>query len=184
MGYETQVEFIGVELRKSRFDAFRQAVEEMRTVPGGGSPFAHMLPHLRVETNVSGYLDWNLDKSARRALARATHEIPVKPRAIDWSAVKHVFVEMRDDDGGTFLRGRWYEAEEFIEWLSGYCVGGRVIQYSLEGDGAVGGWEFSSRGEWRKLALTPISGWRRRSAQIGRRRVATRPRRGSRTQHG
>jgi hypothetical protein len=170
MGYETQLEFIDVEMPQDRFPAFRAFVEEQLAAGEAAVPFAHMLHHLRAMANDAGYLDWNLNKASRRMLIKYSGDTPVPVERVDWPSAGHVFLEMRDDDGDTLVWGKWRPIEEFVNWLCGFCTGGRVIQYSLEGDGAVGGWEFNERGQYRELCLVPVGKWTRPKALAKRRR--------------
>ena len=159
MGYETQLEFVGVQLRKNRFSEFRRFVEDQRAAGDEAVPFAYMLTYLRVESKTCGYLDWNLDRSARRMLKKDSGDVPLRLDAVDWSAAGTLFLQMQDHDGDTLAWGKWRHVEEFVTWLCGFCTGGKIIQYSLEGDGAVGGWEFNRRGEYRELVLVPATKW-------------------------
>src|SRR5436190_1402847 len=68
-----------------------------------------------------------------------------------------------DEDDGTVtvLAGKWDEAKQIAEWLKLHSdKGGRLIQHSLEADGAAWGWEFNGRGRLRELALCSVGKWK------------------------
>jgi hypothetical protein len=65
-----------------------------------------------------------------------------------------------DDGTVPALSGKWYKAEHFATWLKRHSEqGGRMIQHSLEADGAAWGWEFDGRGRMRSLGLRPLGKW-------------------------
>jgi hypothetical protein len=66
------------------------------------------------------------------------------------------------DDEGTVpaLFGKWYGSGQIARWLRKHSErGGRLIEHSMEGDGAAWGWEFDGRGKMRALDLRPIGKW-------------------------
>jgi hypothetical protein len=66
------------------------------------------------------------------------------------------------DDEGTVpaLFGKWYGSEQIARWLKKHSEGGgRLIEHSMEGDGAAWGWEFDGLGKMRALGLRPIGKW-------------------------
>ena len=66
-----------------------------------------------------------------------------------------------DDEGNVpVFTAKWYGSEAIVKWVKRYCEeGGRIIEYSLEGDGAVWSWEFDGKGRMRQLALKPLGKW-------------------------
>lgn len=66
------------------------------------------------------------------------------------------------DEEGTVpaFFGKWYGDEQIARWLRKYSEkGGRLIQHSMEGDGAAWGWEFDGRGKMQALNLRPVGKW-------------------------
>ena len=161
MGYETQVEFVGVFVSKRKFEELRRFAEPGSAESGESGP-PGPLSRLRAWTNEVGYLAWNLDRSSRNKLTRLCGgDAPVALDRVDWRVVRRVFLELHDESEGHIAIGKWYGLEELVTWLAGFCSGGTVIEYSLEGDGAVRGWQFNRRRERRDLALVPVSRWRK-----------------------
>ena len=155
MGYETELQFAGVIIDQKLLQLFRTYVEKNR---GNDSrAFHYMLQYLYLETNEHGYLDWNLSKDQKKQLKWLSGERPVPIHSIDFDKVDFVFVNF-GVEGET--AGKWYESDAFVEWLSSYCMGGRIIEISREGDGEIWGWEFDPRRRYRELGLVPVGKWR------------------------
>ena len=169
MGYETELQFTGVIIDNKRLQLFRTYVEKNR---GNDSrAFHYMLQYLYLETNEHGYLDWNLSKDQKKQLKWLSGERPVPIHSIDFDKVDFVFVNF-GVEGET--AGKWYESEAFVEWLSSYCMGGRIIEISREGDGEIWGWEFDPRRRYRELGLVPIGKWCSSNTGLSRRRTVRR----------
>ena len=123
MGYETELQFTGVIIDNKRLQLFRTYVEKNR---GNDSrAFHYMLQYLYLETNEHGYLDWNLSKDQKKQLKWLSGERPVPIQSIDFDKVDFVFVNF-GVEGETV--GKWYESDAFVEWLSSYCMGGRIVR--------------------------------------------------------
>jgi len=71
-------------------------------------------------------------------------ERPVPIHSIDCDKVDFVFVNF-GVEGETV--GKWYESESFVEWLSSYCMGGRIVEISREGDGEISNYSATPRSE-------------------------------------
>src|SRR5437867_1710306 len=61
-------------------------------------------------------------------------ERPVPIQSIDFDKVDFVFVNFGVEGEKA---GKWYESDAFVEWLSSYCMGGRIVEISREGDGEI-----------------------------------------------
>lgn len=142
MGYETELQFTGVIIDNKRLQLFRTYVEKNR---GNDSrAFHYMLQYLYLETNEHGYLDWNLSKDQKKQLKWLSGERPVPIHSIDFDKVDFVFVNF-GVEGETV--GKWYESDAFVEWLSSYCMGGRIVEISREGDGEISNYSATPRSE-------------------------------------
>jgi len=40
---------------------------------------------------------------------------------------------------------QWYESDAFVEWLSSYCMGGRIVEISREGDGEISNYSANTK---------------------------------------
>ena len=98
-------------------------------------------------------------------------ERPVPIHSIDCDKVDFVFVNF-GVEGETV--GKWYESDAFVEWLCSYCMGGRIVEISREGDGEIWGWEFDRRRRYRELGLVPIGKWCSSNTGLSRRRTVRR----------
>jgi len=169
MGYETELQITGVTIDNKGLQLFRTYVEKNR---GNDSrAFHYMLQYLYLETNEHGYLDWNLSKDQKKQLKWLSGERPVPIHSIDFDKVDFVFVNF-GVEGETV--GKWYESDAFVEWLSSYCMGGRIVEISREGDGEIRGWEFDRRRRYRELSLVPVGKWRSSNTGLSRRRTVRR----------
>jgi hypothetical protein len=66
-----------------------------------------------------------------------------------------------DDNTVPVLCGKWYDAEKIAEWLKLHSEkNGRLIEHSLEADGAAWGWEFDGHGRLRELELCSVGKWK------------------------
>jgi hypothetical protein len=151
MGYETQIQFVDVMLRKDALVRFLADADEIIKRGQAG-----MLRCMTIDTS-SGYLDWNLSTRQRGMLRRHTGDPLIKPTLENLRNIKKAFLQCWIDDEKDPI-GRWGEADSFVPWLANYCCYGRVIETSQEGDGAVWGWEFGRKGV-RELGIVPISDW-------------------------
>ena len=174
MGYETELQFTEAIVDKKRLQQFRTYVEGNRG--NDSQPFHHMLRYLYLDTNEHGYLDWNLSKKEKKRLEWMSGERPVPIDSIHFDKVEFVFVNFCAIEEES--AGKWYDSEEFVEWLSSYCIGGRIIEISREGDGVIRGWEFDRRRRHRELGLVPVGEWRSQSnnTEPARRGTASRAR--------
>ena len=102
-----------------------------------------MLRYLYLSIDEHGYLDWNLSAEGKKHLKRLCDEKPVAIDSVDFDEVSQVWVEFCAID--TERVGKWYESEALVKWLTSYCIGGRIIEISREGDGGVWGWELAPR---------------------------------------
>jgi hypothetical protein len=164
MGYLTELEFVDVLIDKERVPQFRKYCERHRD--DENRRFHYMLRYLFLSIE-DGYLNWNLSAADKRHLQRYSGEKPLAIDSVDFDEVSSVWVEFGANDGDRV--GKWYESKALVKWLTFYCIGGRIIEISREGDGLVWGWEFASRSGdrtrsprtafHRKLGLLPAGPW-------------------------
>jgi hypothetical protein len=160
MGYETQMQFVDVQLRPGCLPPFMKAAEAVRNDPE--AKHGPMIDDIRLFSNSLGYLDWNLGKTGRRELTKHCCAPPAKVPTAQLAKLADVFVEFWFD-GDCCPIGKWYDAESLVKWLFPYCRSGRIIQVSQEGDAAIWGWELNWRKGLRELALVPVTDWCRQT---------------------
>ena len=158
MGYETTLEFFDVTIQKKLIDDFIAYVD-LHKKDENPSVFHWMLKYLCLSTNEHGYLSWNLDASTQRFLTKQWSEPPISIKSVDFKKTKYIFVEFNPNYPRRI--GKWYQAPELVQWLANYCSGGKIIQTSQEGDGALWGWEINKDSKYRDLGLKPCSQWRK-----------------------
>jgi hypothetical protein len=134
MGYETALHLIDVRIKDESLPIVKKALQ---TKKGRGlRPLVYFLEEAFLLDD--GFLCF---KSTGR------YESPYDPD--------------EEDETVPVLAGKWYESEQIAEWLKHHSEkGGRLIQHSLEADGAAWGWEFDGRGRLRELALCSIGKWK------------------------
>ena len=164
MGYITQLQFIGVEIRREGLEDFIQEVELIQK--GEEYGWGWMLDGLRLYTS-AGYLDWNLGKHGRREIIKSGNEPPLKPTDKNLKKIEDAFLEFWWD-GRLFPEGKWYDTEALVHWLFPFCEAGQTLEISGEGDGEVWGWELDKKRGIRVLGLGPVSGWKKLAAKRGR----------------
>jgi hypothetical protein len=157
MGYYTELEFVEVLLDKERMPQFRKYCERHRD--DDNRRFHYMLRYLYLSID-DAHLDWNLSAEQKRHLKRNSGDKPVAIESVDFDEVSGVWVEFGAIENER--SGKWYESRALVKWLTSYCIGGRIIEISREGDGGVWGWEFARRGFYRELALLPAGRWQSR----------------------
>jgi len=69
-------------------------------------------------------------------------ERPVPIQSIDFDKVDFVFVNFGVEGEKA---GKWYESDAFVEWLSSYCMGGRIVEISREGDGEISNYSANTK---------------------------------------
>jgi hypothetical protein len=158
MGYATELEFVDVVIDKERLPQFKKYCERHRE--DDNRRFHYMLRYLYLSTEEHGYLDWNLSAEEKKHLKRLSDEKPIAIDSVDFDEVSRVWLEFCAIDNERV--GKWYETEALVKWLTSYCIGGRIVEISREGDGGVWGWEFARRGFYRELALLPAGRWQSR----------------------
>jgi hypothetical protein len=132
MGYETSLHLVGVKVKGDSIAAVQKVLKGRK---GSARPDVRSFLE-RVVLDSAGFLAFKASKDGCD---------PYVP-----------------DDEGTVpaLFGKWYEDEQIARWLRKYSEsGGRLIQHSMEGDGAAWGWEFDGRGKMRALRLRPVGRW-------------------------
>jgi hypothetical protein len=154
MGYMTELEFVGVLIDKERMPQFRKYCEKHRD--DDNRRFHYMLRYLFLSIEY-GYLDWNLSTEEKKHLKRLCGDKPIAIDSVDFDQVSDVWVEFGAIEDERV--GKWYESGAFVKWLTSYCIGGRIIEVSREGDGEIWGWEFARRRFYRPLALAPVGRW-------------------------
>ena len=172
MGYETELQFTEVVVDKKRLPQFRSYVDDNRD--NDSRPFHYMLRYVYLDTNEHGYLDWNLSNKEKKYLEWLSGERPARIASKDLDNIELAFVHFCAIEEESI--GKWSEIDAFVEWLSSYCISGRIIEISREGDGAIRGWEFDRRRRYRELGLAPVGKWRSRSknSNPARRNIASR----------
>ena len=171
MGYESQVQFVGVKVRGEALEAFIQETD--RIIRTGKRGWEWMLVGLRIYTS-HGYLDWNLCKDGRREIKNCTGETPLKLTGKNLTKVEEAFLEFWWD-GELFPVGKWYKSEDMVGWLFPFCESGRILDISVEGDGEVWGWELDRKKGVRVLGLAPVTRWKKPVVKrVGKRKKVAR----------
>ena len=69
-------------------------------------------------------------------------ERPVPIQSIDFDRVDFVFLNFGVEGESA---GKWYESDAFVEGLSSYCMGGRIVEISREGDGEISNYSANTK---------------------------------------
>ena len=133
MGYETSLHLIGVKIKAESVPVVKKALKDRKG--RGLSKIGYILDVVVLDSE--GFLAFKASEDG-----------------------DDFYVPDEEDGTVPALCGKWYEAERFAAWIKQHCEkGGRIIQHSMEADGAAWGWEFNGRGKMKELGLCYIGKW-------------------------
>ena len=134
MGYETSLQLVNVKIKDGSVPVVTKAI-----VTGKGKGLAKIRYFFSVIS---------LDNTG--FLHLLNNDICSTPYGIN-----------KEDGTALALDGKWYDVEDFADWLKLHAEkGGRIVLHSAEGDGLAWGWEFDGKGGMENFQLDHVGKWR------------------------
>lgn len=164
MGFYTQLIFNNLELPRNCIRPLRDCARKI--LREKDHPWSYMLHFIYVENSHGDVIDLQLSKPMIKHLTATYGRL----LSLDEIARDAKLEESEEEDSNWYTLkwepykvgrlGKWHHTEDFVAWLSAYCISGQVFQITEENGGGLWGWEMTD-GRFRELELKPKGRWKK-----------------------